>query len=87
MLSQDPVGQTPSNQWEDLIFDQSRVIEPRDQPYKKAVSNSFASYDQTVSQCHCIIIIMLWFAVHVVLLFFFLSINFLYSFLGTEVQV
>ena len=71
MLSQDPVGQTPSNQWEDLIFDQSRVIEPRDQPYKKAVSNSFP---RMIKQCHNVNYVM--FLLYVVLLFFFLSIYF-----------
>lgn len=34
--SQDPIGHMTSNQWEEYIFDQSRSIEPRDQPKKVA---------------------------------------------------
>ena len=38
IISQDPVGNMAPNKWEDLVFDASRSIEPKDQPPKKVVS-------------------------------------------------
>ena len=37
LLSQDPQGDTTPLQWEESLFEQSRLIEPRDQPPMKAV--------------------------------------------------
>lgn len=38
ILSQDPQGSATANQWEEELFEQSRIIEPKDQMPKKAVS-------------------------------------------------
>ena len=38
LQSHDPKGDMGDNQYEDYLYDQSVEIEPRDQPYKKAVS-------------------------------------------------
>jgi len=38
ILSQDPVGDLTMNKWEDKVFDQSRLIEPKEGPVRTAVS-------------------------------------------------
>ena len=38
ILSQDPQGDATPRQWEETLFEQSRSIEPKDQPPKRAVS-------------------------------------------------
>ena len=38
ILSQDSVGSMTPDQWADFVFEQSRLIEPKDLPIKKAVS-------------------------------------------------
>ena len=37
LKSHDVQGDIPHNQWEDILYDQSVDIEPRDQPAKKCV--------------------------------------------------
>lgn len=38
LVNQDPMGDLTPQKWEEDLFEQSRVIEPKDQPPKKAVS-------------------------------------------------
>lgn len=38
LVNQDPLGDLTPLKWEEDLFEQSRVIEPKDQPPKKAVS-------------------------------------------------
>ena len=38
ILSQDSAGSMTPDQWADFVFEQSRLIEPKDLPIKKAIS-------------------------------------------------
>lgn len=44
LQSHDPKGDMGDNQYEDYLYDQSVEIEPRDQPFKKAVSYILSVY-------------------------------------------
>ena len=55
LQSHDPKGDMGDNQYEDYLYDQSVEIEPRDQPFKKAVSYILSIY-KLVMHVACVLI-------------------------------
>lgn len=58
IVNQDPQGDLTPHQWEESLYEQSRIIEPKDQPAKKAVSNFLTSQDIRTRTCKGLFILV-----------------------------